>query len=253
MMTITLLGGGNLANHLANVFLNKRSCKLSQIYNRSIEKIRHFEKQTKISDNLEKLIDSDIYILCVSDAAIQEISKKIAPKKGLVVHTSGALAMNALQNGERKGVFYPLQTFSKDRDLSFDTIPICIEAVHSNDLEILQKLAFMLSKKVYQINSFQRKKIHLAAVFVNNFVNHLYAIGNDICETNNIPFEILQPLILETAEKMNTLAPIEAQTGPAKRSDYKTIEIHKSECSEEIKEIYTVLTEAIIKTKLHGN
>lgn len=253
MMTITLLGGGNLANHLANVFLNKRDCKLSQIYNRSIEKIKHFEKQTKISDNLEKLIDSDIYILCVSDAAIQEISKKIAPKKGLVVHTSGALAMNALQNGERKGVFYPLQTFSKDRNLSFETIPICIEAVHSNDLEILQKLAFILSKKVYQINSFQRKKIHLAAVFVNNFVNHLYAIGNDICESNNIPFEILQPLILETAEKMNTLAPIEAQTGPAKRSDYKTIEIHKSECSEEIKEIYTVLTEAIIKTKLHGN
>ncbi len=253
MMTITLLGGGNLANHLANVFLNKRGCKLSQIYNRSIEKIRHFEKQTKISDNLEKLIDSDIYILCVSDAAIQEISKKIAPKKGLVVHTSGALGMNALQNGERRGVFYPLQTFSKDRNLFFETIPICIEAVHSKDLEILQKLAFILSKKVYQINSFQRKKIHLAAVFVNNFVNHLYAIGNDICESNNIPFEILQPLILETAEKMNTLAPIEAQTGPAKRSDYKTIEIHKSECSEEIKEIYTVLTEAIIKTKLHGN
>jgi predicted short-subunit dehydrogenase-like oxidoreductase (DUF2520 family) len=253
MMTITLLGGGNLANHLANVFLNTSSCELSQIYNRSIEKIRHFEKRTKITESLEELIDTDIYILCVNDLAIEEISAKITHKKGLIVHTSGALAMDVLHNNLRKGVFYPLQTFSKDKSLPFDGIPLCIEAAQSKDLETLHSLATLLSKKVYNINSLQRKKIHLAAVFVNNFVNHLYSIGKDICDANNIPFEILQPLILETAKKINTLAPFEAQTGPAKRKDYKTIEIHKSECSEEIEIIYSVLTDAIIKSKSHGN
>ncbi len=253
MMTITLLGGGNLANHLTNVLLNSNGCDLSQIYNRSIEKIRHFEKQTKITNNLDDLRDTDIYILCIKDIAIKEVSAKIAHKEGLIVHTSGALAMEVLQNNLRKGVFYPLQTFSKEKNLSFDNIPICIEAARPKDLEILHSLATLLSKKVYNINSLQRKKIHLAAVFVNNFVNHLYSIGKDICDTNNIPFEILQPLIEETAKKMNTLAPFEAQTGPARRKDYKTIEIHKSECSEEIETIYTVLTDAIIKSKSHGN
>ena len=253
MMTITLLGGGNLANHLANVILKSSGCELSQLYNRSIQKVQHFEKHTKITNDFDDFIDTDVYILCISDSAIEEVSKKIAHKAGLIVHTSGALPMNSIQGTKRKGVFYPLQSFTKYIDVVFQSIPICIEAGHPSDFEVLHTLASMCSQKVYKINTSQRKKIHLAAVFVNNFVNHLYSIGKDICDTDNIPFEILQPLIQETAEKINTLAPFEAQTGPAKRKDYRTLEIHKSECSDEIREIYSVFSEAIIKSNSNGN
>ena len=158
MMTITLLGGGNLANHLTNVLLNSNGCDLSQIYNRSIEKIRHFEKQTKITNNLDDLRDTDIYILCIKDIAIKEVSAKIAHKEGLIVHTSGALAMEVLQNNLRKGVFYPLQTFSKEKNLSFDNIPICIEAARPKDLEILTFISNTSLQKSVQHQFSSKKK-----------------------------------------------------------------------------------------------
>ena len=143
--------------------------------------------------------------------------------------------------------FYPLQTFSKNKEINFREVPICLEAEKETDFQLLNIVAQSVSEKVFCIDSNQRKSLHVAAVFVCNFVNHLYQIGNEICEENKVPFEILHPLILETANKITALSPKEAQTGPAKRNDTKTINAHLNLLTNETqKEIYKLLTKSII-------
>ena len=227
MISVLLIGNGNVATHLKNAFLNADAITVKQISSRKLENIPN----------------NDVTIIAVSDDAIAEVSAKI--KKGFVVHTAGNVSLDFLQNNGRKGVFYPLQTFSKDKKVNFDTIPFCLEAEHETDLVLLEKLAKSIGKKIYHINSEQRKSIHVAAVFVNNFTNHLYKIGNDICFTNNVPFEILQPLIQETAHKVLELSPEKAQTGPAIRNDKITIENHLKMLNKNQQEIYKILTKSI--------
>jgi predicted short-subunit dehydrogenase-like oxidoreductase (DUF2520 family) len=155
------------------------------------------------------------------------------------------MAMDEIKSVSNKGVFYLLQSFSKERKIDFSSVPICIEAETEKDLFLLETLAKSMSKNCYRIHSDQRKSLHVAAVFVNNFVNHLYHIGHEICEQNKVPFEILLPLILETANKITTLSPLEAQTGPAKRNDTKTIEKHIAMLNKNQQEIYTLVTKSI--------
>ncbi|MFA5298699.1 MAG: DUF2520 domain-containing protein, partial [Lutibacter sp.] len=176
------------------------------------------------------------------------LSSALNLKNKLVVHTSGSMAMEELKSNSNKGVFYLLQTFSKERKINFSTVPICIEAETEKDLLLLETLAKSISKNCYRIDSNQRKSLHVAAVFVNNFVNHLYQIGHEICAENKVPFEILLPLIKETADKITTLPPFEAQTGPAKRNDTKTIEKHKKMLTKNQKKIYTLFTKSICNT-----
>jgi predicted short-subunit dehydrogenase-like oxidoreductase (DUF2520 family) len=156
--------------------------------------------------------------------------------------------LDALSEKNRKGVFYPLQTFSKNREVNFNNVPICVEATEAEDLKLLMNLGKSLSEKVVEVNSEERTKLHLAAVFVNNFVNHLYAIGDDILSDNELPFDLLHPLIEETASKIKTLAPSQVQTGPASRGDQKTIEKHLHLLKEgPISVLYQQLTESITK------
>lgn len=246
MIKVSILGSGNVATHLISAFLKADAVDLVQVYSRSI-KSAHLKKDVSAVDNLQDLIPVDVTIIAISDDAIFDFSKKLNTK-GIVAHTSGSVAMNDLNNQSSKGVFYPLQTFSKDKSVDFSKIPICIEAENIDDLKLLKKLAISISDKVYEINSEQRKKLHLAAVFVNNFTNHLYYIGNEICDEYKVPFEILHPLIKETADKIQKISPKNAQTGPAKRNDIKTIEKHLAQLSSQEKEIYTVLTNSISKT-----
>lgn len=248
MIKIVILGAGNLAYHLTNCLLNNTLVEVVQVYNRGLEKIAYLKDTTAITNNSAELKEADIYIIAVSDNAIAEVSKNILLKNKLVVHTSGAVDMNELHSISNKGVFYPLQSFSKDKNVDFSEIPICIEASTKKELDLLEKLAKSISKNVYKINSEQRKSLHVSAVFVNNFVNHLYYLGNEICNENNIPFEILYPLIQETAKKIASLTPFEAQTGPAKRFDSETIEQHLELLSKNKQEIYTLLTTAIQET-----
>lgn len=248
MIDIVILGGGNVAYHLTNVLLQNSAVNVVQVYNRSLEKINIFKNKTSITNNVSELKDAEIYILAVSDNAISELSSTLSLKNKLVVHTSGSMAMEELKSVSNKGVFYLLQTFSKERKIDFSTVPICIEAETDEDLRLLETLAKSISKYCYHINSYQRKSLHVAAVFVNNFVNHLYHIGYEICDQNNVPFEILLPLIEETADKITTLSPFEAQTGPAKRNDTKTIEKHTAMLTKNQQEIYTLLTKSIYKT-----
>lgn len=248
MIKLVILGGGNLAIHLANVMLKTADVSLVQIYNRSISAIQQFEKQVAITDDYKKLKKADLYIICVSDNAIETISSKITSGNSLVVHTSGSTAMSVLKSHKRYGVFYPLQTFSKKRRVNFSKVPICLESNNSDDLKLLTKLASKISKSTYFINSEQREQLHTAAVFVNNFVNHLYHIGNEICTEHNVEPNILQPLIEETAKKAARFSPYEAQTGPARRGDKITIEKHLKKLSKNQEEIYKLLSHSIATT-----
>jgi predicted short-subunit dehydrogenase-like oxidoreductase (DUF2520 family) len=248
MIRVIIIGSGNVGIHLARVFLNTREIKLVQVYNRTLEPLKKIEGKVSTTTNLNELKDADIYIISVSDNSIENISKSLNFTAKLVVHTSGSTHLNTLNSSNRKGVFYPLQTFSKNKELSFKDIPICIESENNNDLMLLKSLASLISNNVYILDSKQRFNMHISAVFVNNFVNNLYHIGNEICEKNNIPVEILHPLIKETAEKVQTLAPKDAQTGPARRKDTATIESQLKQLTEHHAAIYKILTDSIIKT-----
>ncbi|WP_062059112.1 Rossmann-like and DUF2520 domain-containing protein [Aquimarina longa] len=246
MIRIVILGAGNVAKHLYTAFCNHKSVTVVQCYNRKGVRLVPDQKEDNIIQDINNLTEADIYILAISDNAIEEVSGLLPFNNRLIVHTSGSAPIDVINSRNKKGVFYPLQSFSKDKIIDFNTVPFCIEAQDDRDLEILKKLASVLSKKIYDISSEQRNVLHVSAVFVNNFTNHLFSIGNDICNEHKIPFEILYPLIEETAKKITTINPDLAQTGPAIRNDSKTIKRHlKTLNNTSQKEIYKTLTEAI--------
>ena len=227
MISVLLVGKGNVATHLYNAFLKADTSSVTQINSR----------------DLEKIPKADITIIAVSDDAIAEVSSKINNK--LVVHTSGGCSIDELKNKNNKGVFYMLQTFSKGKEVNFNNVPFCLEATNKKDQQLLDKIAKSIGEKTYEVDSEQRKALHLAAVFVNNFTNHLYKIGNDICTEHKVPFEVLFPLIKETASKIESLSPKKAQTGPAVRKDKKTIKNHLDLLNLKQQEIYRLLTRSI--------
>ena len=227
MISVLLVGKGNVATHLRNTFLSIDNIVFTQISSRDLT-------------NIPK---ADITIIAVTDDAIAEVSSKI--KNPLVVHTSGACSINELKNTTNKGVFYMLQTFSLEKKVELNEVPFCLEAENKNDEDQLKELANLLSKKIYTVKSEQRKALHVAAVFVNNFTNYMCKIGNDICKEHQVPFDILLPLIKETASKIETLSPEKAQTGPAIRNDKKTIKNHLDLLNIEQQKIYKMITKSI--------
>ncbi|QMU64471.1 MAG: DUF2520 domain-containing protein [Flavobacteriaceae bacterium] len=227
MISVAIVGHGNIGTHLYNVFSTANHVKVIHISPR----------------DLSALKEIDITFIAVPDNVIGKISSQI--KNSFVVHTSGSVNVSDLKNSGRKGVFYPLQTFTKGKAVDFSDVPICVEAENHQDLILLEKLAKIISNRIYHIHSEQRKYIHIAAVFVNNFVNHLYTIAHDICKEHEIPYDMLRPLIKETADKINKLSPAEAQTGPAKRNDIFTIQNHLNLLNRHQQEIYTKLTASI--------
>lgn len=245
MIKVVILGGGNVAYHLTSNLLENNTVEVVQVYNRNLEHIKHLANKISITNDIKQLKTADIYIISVSDNAISELSSQLNFPDKLVVHTSGSIAMNDLKSNSVKGVLYPLQTFSKERKVDFYSVPLCLEAENEKAFQLLKSLAESISKNSYRINSEQRKSMHVAAVFVNNFVNHLYYQAQKICEENNVPFEVLQALIDETSAKIKTLPPKEAQTGPAKRNDSVTIEKHLKMLPPDQQKIYILLTNSI--------
>ncbi|TYA78429.1 Rossmann-like and DUF2520 domain-containing protein [Seonamhaeicola marinus] len=251
MISVIIIGAGNVATHLYKAFTKSENVSVNQWYNRSLKSLQTFKNEVDITDDLNNLKDADIYILAVSDDAVASVSSQLPLENKIVVHTSGSVNVHDLDKKHKRGVFYPLQTFSKTAQLDFANVPICIETLDKPDYHILKELAISIGSPVKKVNSDQRKVLHLAAVFVNNFTNQLYRIGHEITESEGAEFDLLKPLILETAKKVQDLSPYMAQTGPAKRNDKKTINKHlKLLQSEEHKAIYNVLTESIKKT--HG-
>jgi predicted short-subunit dehydrogenase-like oxidoreductase (DUF2520 family) len=251
MIKITVIGSGNVAHHLIKAFDSNSGIELVQVYARKPESLQGIIAQDKIISDFKALQQADVFIISVSDDAILEVSSKLPFSGRLVVHTSGTKPLNILSHHNRMGVFYPLQTFSKSKEVDFKNIPICLEAQNHQDLELLKSIANSISDKVFEIDSEKRKSLHVSAVFVSNFVNHLYTIADEICTDNQIPFEVLKPLIQEVAQKINYLSPKEAQTGPAKRGDMQTINAHLDflESQPEKQAIYKLLTQAIQNQK----
>jgi len=247
MISITIIGSGNVAYHLAKAISTSTDLELVQMIVRNSENAPHFIDQSKIVTEYADVEEVDLFLVAVSDDAIENVLCKMAKPDRLVAHTSGTCDLNICTENYRKGVFYPLQTFSKSKEIDFKTVPICLEATNELDYKILEKVAVNLTNSVFSISSQQRKSLHVAAVFVCNFVNHLYAQGEAICLENNIDFDILKPLILETATKIKSVSPTAAQTGPAKRHDTITINNHIQFLeNENQKEIYKLLTQSII-------
>ncbi|BFP42880.1 DUF2520 domain-containing protein [Flavobacteriaceae bacterium GF1] len=245
MLSVVLLGTGNVAHHLFHAFSKSKDIAVHQVYGRNSEALKDFEPKVSTTTSIAKIAEADMYILAVSDSSVTEVSKTLRGKKGTVVHTSGSVPMDAIKSKQR-GVFYPLQTFTKGNEVDFREIPICIEAEGEENRLLLETLGKSISNHVYRISSAQRKKLHLCAVLVNNYPNHLYHMAHEICAENKIPFHLLFPLILETVNKIRHLSPKEAQTGPARRNDIVTMQQHISQLQDPLQQkIYQLLSESI--------
>lgn len=248
---IILIGAGNVAHHLAAALL-KAGENLCQIYSRTLDAARQLGMKTGISYTAEIneiYPDGDVYIYCVSDDVLPSIVKTIRMKDdALILHTSGSQSIDVFKSfAQHYGVLYPIQTFSKKRELDFREIPLCIEGNSASVLSRIKRMAEKLSDKIYEINSAQRKELHLAAVFACNFPNYLYSVAGKLLENSGLPFSMLRPLIFETAHKVMLLSPEEAQTGPARRGDESIMSMHKNmlKGDKELLKIYTMLSEAI--------
>jgi predicted short-subunit dehydrogenase-like oxidoreductase (DUF2520 family) len=251
MISVVIIGAGNVATHVFKAFNKTEQISVIQWYNRSLNALVSYKNQVDITDDLSQLKTADLYILAVSDDAIKPLSSQLPFENRLVVHTSGAVGIYDIDKKHKRGVFYPLQTFSKTAEIDFKNVPICIEALESVDYQLLKKVAISMGSPTKKVNTDQRKILHVAAVFVNNFTNQLFRLAHEITESDGAEFDLLKPLILETAKKVQDMSPYMAQTGPAKRNDKKTLKRHLKLLKEQHhKDIYNLLTTSIQRT--HG-
>ena len=245
-MKINIIGRGNVASQFVKKFNTIPKLKILHWYSRSFEKTVD-NNGIKRTNNLKDLKNADINFLMVSDDVVKKISKKIT-NKTFTVHSSGIHNLEELNNKGGKGVFYPIQTFSKKKDVEFKNLPICIESDTKSNFLKLKNLIKLLEAKPVIMNSNNRKYLHLSATIVNNFTNHLYTNAKDICIENNIPFVLFKNLINETTSNALSLSPRKSQTGPAKRNDRQTINKHLELLeNNSFKKVYKTLTESIIK------
>lgn len=242
MINISILGTGKVATHLINTCINHSMIQLVEIYNRSVSGLALYSGLTSTTTTVSSLKKADIYIVALPDDVIHTID--LSSLNGLVVHTSGTKSYKILQ-AQKRGILYPAQSFSKEKKIHFKAVPICIETAFECDLQVLRNFANMISNNVYEVSEEKRQKLHLAAVFANNFSNRIMGIAYDICKENHIDFKILQPLLQETFLKTQILPPKVAQTGPAVRNDMDTIEKHLLQLTGTNKEIYQILTKSI--------
>lgn len=229
-MRVVLIGRGRLATNLLPA-LQQAGHEVSSINSRTLE-------------NLPE--EADVFIIAVKDSALQEVISRATKGRGqqLFVHTAGSMPMSLFEGyTNRFGVFYPMQTFSKERLVSFADIPVFIEG----DNAVLRPLAESITHSVYELSSADRKYLHLSAVFACNFVNHCYALSAELLEKHGIPFSVMLPLIDETALKVHQLHPLEAQTGPAVRYDENVIRMQSSMLADSplLQEIYNLLSVSI--------
>ena len=238
---VVFIGAGNLATNLAKALYYK-GFRIVQVYSRTEESARALAEKVEAdytTDLQEISKDAKLYIVSLKDAAFVELLPQITEgkQKSLLVHTAGSIPMSVWEgHAERYGVFYPMQE-----------VPFFIEAKRAEDTELLKAIASTLSEKVYEADSEQRKSLHLAAVFICNFTNHMYALAADLLEKYNLPFEVMLPLIDETARKVHELAPRDAQTGPAVRYDENVMSNHLAMLvdSPALQEIYKLMSKSI--------
>jgi predicted short-subunit dehydrogenase-like oxidoreductase (DUF2520 family) len=253
-MKIALIGAGNVAYHLSKRFA-ECGVKVIQVFSRTQSRadIVAAKCNAEAITDLSKISrNCDVYLLAVSDSAIPEVSAtlvKLGFKSKLIAHTSGATPSTTLSESgcSRFGVFYPLQTMSKLSHPDFNKIPLCVDSINETDLALLTELGLKICPNVFHIPDTQRAVLHVAAVFVNNFANHMFHIGKEILDASDLPFRLLLPLIQETVVKLDQGTPEEMQTGPAKRGDLETVQRHVELLKPfpEYQELYRMLTMSI--------
>lgn len=232
-MNIALIGHGNVATHLAKAL---RAAK------HTITSLSHDAVQSIPAD-------SDVVVLAVPDAHIAEVASNMPQLSATIVHTSGATSISALEKFPRHGILYPCQTFSKDDDIDFPSIPFLIDGNSLQVKETLQSLLFSLGCKWSEANDNQRLHFHIAAVFASNFTNHLFYVAEQHLKQNGLDWHFLEPLVRQTVDKAFKMSPKDAQTGPARRGDQATIlrELQAIDAPE-VRELYMILSERIEST-----
>jgi len=255
---IVIIGAGRLATHLGLAFY-KQGLNIVQVYNRTSERGKKLAGRigaTFTADIHEITKDADLYILAVSDSVLEHLAAELRLKDKLVVHTSGTMGMDVLTPiSANIGVFYPLQTFSPTRRIDFRKIPVCIEGNSGVSEQMLADLAGKITQRIYILSSDNRRFLHLGAVLASNFTNFIYTITEELLKEHEIPFNLLEPLILQTARNIKHGDLIQYQTGPAIRGDAKVLEKHHEllAAHPDYLEIYKLITKNIIKHKsLHG-
>ena len=231
-MKVALIGRGRVATHL-------------------IEAVRQagHEVVSVNSRTLEELPErADIYVIAVKDSALQEVVRQATKSRDdqLFVHTAGSMALGVFEGCCRHyGVLYPMQTFSKEQPVDFREIPLFVEATDAETLIKIRSFAESLSAHVYELSTADRRYLHLAAVFACNFVNHCYALAADVLAQKGLPFDVLLPLIDETARKVHHLHPRDAQTGPAVRGDQNVMQAQAALLDGRAKILYEQLSQSI--------
>lgn len=253
-MKIALIGAGNIATHLGKE-LQKAGEEIVCVFSRTEESAKQLSSILKcryIADIKEVDNDADLYISAIKDSAFYEIAPQLTKgrENSIFLHTAGSLKMDVWSGlAKRYGVIYPMQTFSKNKEVDFSKIPIFIEGNSPEVLNIVRSIAEKLTSKVYEASSQQRSYLHIAAVFACNFTNHMYALCDDILQKNGIPFDVMLPLIEETAAKVHSLKPKDAQTGPAIRYDENVINHHicMLEEDKDLQDLYQSISKSIYK------
>ena len=247
IQSISIIGTGNMAFHLGNSFFDQ-GIRISSVYGRNKNEAEAFANRWK-SKSVEHIpdLEADLILVCVSDDAISLILQQL-PTTQKIAYTSGSIELSNFNEHVNIGVFYPLQTFSKNKELNLNEVPFLIEGKTPELSQELFDLAWKLSSKVSFANSSDRKKYHLAAVWVNNFTNHLAFQSKAIIDKEELDWDYLLPLLKETTTKLLALDPYDAQTGPARRNDQTVIEAHAEMMEGIQKEIYLLLSKSINDT-----
>ncbi len=252
---VSIIGAGNVGHNFGKAF-RQAGYVINEIYSRT-QKSALLLSQTlscQYTTDLKSIsTNTDLIILAVNDDALESVIDQIQLKDKLIVHTSGSTPIDVFKDKgfERYGIFYPVQSFSKNETESLSPIPICVEGNNQKTEDLLYSLASSVSTKVYAMDSKKRKALHVAAVFANNFTNHMFHIADDLLKQNNISFEVIRPLLEKTAGKIKTETPLHAQTGPAVRNDRKVIDNHLKylQNQKDYQEIYEKVTANIFKTQ----
>ncbi|MDR1644938.1 MAG: DUF2520 domain-containing protein [Tannerellaceae bacterium] len=254
-MKIVFIGAGNLASGMSEE-MQRAGMTIGQIYSRTRAHAESLARRINCrwTSNLHEVItDADLYVFAVTDTALPQVIARMKPNGGLWVHTAGSLPAELFERyTSRYGVFYPLQTFTRGLRVCLDKTPIFLEAKWKEDYKMLRRIAVALSDNVRETDWEQRKRIHLSAVFACNFTNHMYALAARIMEEQGLPYDLLLPLIEETAAKVNVLTPAEAQTGPAVRFDRNIMDKQIAMLEEQpaMQTIYKLLSQNIYKEKI---
>lgn len=251
---ICLIGAGNVATHLG-IHLRQAGLEILQVCSRTETSAMRLASllDCSFTTQPDQIVENaDLYIFSVPDQALEELIVKFPHNNAFVVHTSGSTAMEILAGRHlRYGVFYPLQTFSREVEVDFSTIPLCLEAQDEAHLQQLEQLGALLSERIMRVNSQQRLFLHIAAVFACNFTNHMYAIADDLLRQNQLDLSLLHPLMKETLQKALSHPPARVQTGPAVRSDEITLDKHLGQLEPlpTYQKIYTFVSRSISETQ----